>query len=77
MSGVEIYGGGFRDSHACAHREKTGADSFWRTLIGPHTLATLGCWPGVEAIFPNQTLLQKDVTESVRFCRDVDGLTPA
>ena len=48
-------------------------------LIGPHTPATLGTRPGsnvqtiqkklrrspfqVQAIFPNQTLLQKDVTE--------------
>ena len=49
VSGVEIYGGGFWVSHACARHEKTGADSvtsFWSTLIGLHTPATLGCWPG-------------------------------
>ena len=48
-----------------ARCNKTGADSvtsFWSSqsvfLIGPHTPATLGCWPG-SSVWTNQTKVVK------------------
>ena len=48
-----------------ARRDKTGADFvtfFWSSLsvflIGPHTPATLGCWPG-SSVWTNQTKVVK------------------
>ena len=48
-----------------ARRDKTGAysvTSFWSSqsvfLIGPHTPATLGCWPG-SSVWTNQTKVVK------------------